>query len=82
MSGLRDLLTHREGRVIRLDPNTNLLAPRTVLPTLTAQHAPGDHWLACAVFADPGTDAWAQTWDHPPDLPDFLRTRLHQSSDT
>lgn len=68
-SGLRDLLGQREGRVLRVDPNTNLLHPRTVLPSLLAEHAPGEHWLACAVLADPDRVAWEAAWEHPPALP-------------
>lgn len=71
-SGLRDLLGRREGQVLRVDPNTNLLFPRTVLPSLLAQHAPGEFWLACAVLADPDVDVWNEYWDQPPDLPDWL----------
>lgn len=68
-SGLRDLLGRRQGRVLRVDPNTNLLRPRTVLPTLVAEHTPGEHWLACAVLADPDAAAWAAAWEQPPALP-------------
>ncbi|MCC6974050.1 MAG: DUF2264 domain-containing protein [Anaerolineae bacterium] len=72
-SGVRDLLGKRMGQVVRCDPNTNLLYPRTVLPTLTAQHDPGEHWLACAVLAEPDADQWALAWEHVPDLPAFLQ---------
>jgi hypothetical protein len=75
-SGLRDLLGRRDGRVLRVDPNTNLLRPRTVLPTLVAEHAPGEHWLACAVLAEPEGDAWEATWALPPELPAWLNLRL------
>lgn len=79
-SGLRDLSGQREGRVLRLDPNTNLLVPRTVLPTLLAQHAPGEHWLTCAVLADPRRDHWETFWDQPPELPAFLAAKLARSA--
>ncbi len=67
-SGLRDLLGRRAGRVLRVDPNTNLLHPRTVLPSLLAEHEPGEHWLACAVLADPDAAGWQLDWDQPPAL--------------
>lgn len=73
-SGIRDLLGQRTGLVVRADPNTNLLVPRTVLPTLTAQHDPGEHWLVCAVLADPDADQWARDWEAVPALPAFLRS--------
>jgi hypothetical protein len=72
-SGLRDLLSLRAGRVVHVDPNTNLLAPRTVLPTLIGEHAPGKHWLVCAVLADSDRAAWEQAWQWPPELPDWCR---------
>ena len=34
------------------EPNTNMLAPRTNIPTLTATLQPGTHTLCCAVYAD------------------------------
>ena len=36
--------------VLQPEPNTNLMAPRTLLPTLKAELAPGEHVLACAVL--------------------------------
>ena len=42
------------GEVIDTEPNTNLMYPRTVLPTLRAEIAPGETVLLCAVYADTG----------------------------
>ncbi|MGL4611845.1 MAG: DUF2264 domain-containing protein, partial [Trueperaceae bacterium] len=47
--GKREGLGIREGLVVRAYPNTNVLAPRTVIPMLTAWLKPGEHWLATAV---------------------------------
>jgi hypothetical protein len=74
-SGLLDLLGRRSGRVLRVDPNTNLLAPRTVLPTLLGEHSPGEHWLACAVLGEPDLLKWDESWKQPPDVPQWLTTR-------
>ncbi|SEF68097.1 hypothetical protein SAMN05216223_101707 [Actinacidiphila yanglinensis] len=65
LSGLRDAGdgAARAGRVIEVLPGTNLLARRTVLPTLTAQLAPGEHWLRCAVLG--AGPARAAAWDGP-----------------
>jgi hypothetical protein len=68
-SGLRDLNDQRMGYVVRADPNTNLLVPRTVIPTLLGEHEPGDYLLACAVLADPNGDKWESAWNKPPELP-------------
>jgi hypothetical protein len=68
-SGILDLLGARRGQVLRLDPNTNLLYPRTALPTLHGEHGPGEHWLACAVLAEPDAAGWEAAWERPPALP-------------
>ena len=75
-SGIRDLFGQREGHVLRVAPNTNLIAPRTVLPTLVAQYKAGEHWLACAVLADPNPDFWQQSWENVPELPLLFREKI------
>jgi hypothetical protein len=75
-SGIRDLHGQRAGEIVRVDPNTNLLYPRTVLPTLTAQHAPGEYWLVCAVLADVDAGQWAHDWEQVPALPHFLNSTI------
>ena len=40
--------------MIHTEPNTNLMYPRCVLPTLRARLMPGEHILLCAVFTDAG----------------------------
>jgi hypothetical protein len=72
-SGLLDLSGQRTGQVIRVDPNTNLLVPRTVLPILLTQHEPGEHWLACAVLAEPDINDWQAAWAQPPQLPEWIK---------
>lgn len=42
-----------EGEVIYPECNTNLMAPRTVLPMLRARLTPGTHTLVCAVYCVP-----------------------------
>jgi len=42
------------GEVIHTEPNTNLMEPRCVLPTLHSRLEPGEHTLLCAVFTDAG----------------------------
>lgn len=77
-SGLRDLLGQREGHVLRVDPNTNLLAPRTVFPTLFAQYEAGEYWLACAVLADPDVNHWEQSWLQVPELPLSIKAEIER----
>lgn len=50
-SVVADLLRVRSTEVLRADPNTNVLFPRSVIPVLRSTHVPGTHWLACAVAA-------------------------------
>jgi len=68
-SGLRDLLSQRAGRVVAMAPRTNLMTPRAVLPSLLGEHAPGEHWLACAVVGIPGDARWEQMWAECPPCP-------------
>lgn len=73
-SGLRDLTVPGMGRSVRnglvqfADPNTNILQPRTVIPTLIGEHKEGEHWLICAVLGLPGTGDFEEEWDAPPIL--------------
>jgi hypothetical protein len=53
VSLIRDLLGGRSGRVVLASPNTNVLHPQTVIPTLLGRHRSGEHWLACAVLGRP-----------------------------
>jgi len=70
VGGVVDLLDDganpRDGAAVDQGPNTNLVAPRTVVPTLTGEHDPGTHWLVAGVTAAaPGGDA---RWDSPPEI--------------
>lgn len=53
-SGIHGLLGYDEGLMVYPNANTNLLHPRTVLPTLVAALEPGTHLLAAAVYGQPG----------------------------
>ncbi|WP_327167319.1 hypothetical protein [Streptomyces subrutilus] len=55
VAAVRDLAGGRQGEVIRPDPNSHLMWPRTLLPTLRGTLDPGEHWLVTACFA--GTEA-------------------------
>lgn len=54
-SGIHCLLGYDEGLIVYPNANTNLLHPRTVLPTLVAALEPGTHILAAAVYGQPGS---------------------------
>ena len=53
-SAIYGLEGYTGGEVIHTEPNTNLMEPRCVLPTLHSVLAPGEHVLLCAVFTDAG----------------------------
>ena len=48
---------YARGEVVRPEPNTNLLCPRTLIPTLHAAIGPGETRLICAVYAADGDEA-------------------------
>ena len=56
-SGIRDLTGGRRPAVLRPDPNSHLLWPRTLLPAFQGELAPGEHRLVTAVYADSSGDA-------------------------
>ena len=58
----------RKGEVIQIEPNTNVLFPRTFIPTLIGEHGPGEHWLVCAVIGVPGANEVDVYWDSPPEV--------------
>lgn len=49
-SGIINLTGNREGKIIRAEANTNLLEPRTWIPTLIEHLETGEHILACLVI--------------------------------
>ncbi|WNS44140.1 DUF2264 domain-containing protein [Paenibacillus sp. MMS20-IR301] len=53
VSGIKGLRGYGKAELVWPNANTNLLRPRTVLPTLTVPLQPGVHWLASAVYGDP-----------------------------
>jgi hypothetical protein len=67
-SGVCDLRGERHGEAVRCSPNSNLLHPRTVLPTLLGEHAPGTYWLVSAVVGRTDHTAWEMIWQVPPTL--------------
>ena len=50
VSGVRNLSGYTGGTVVMPEPNTNLMEPRTLIPTLTAKLEPGRHVLRSAVL--------------------------------
>ncbi|MBR5225566.1 MAG: DUF2264 domain-containing protein [Clostridia bacterium] len=53
VSAIRALRGYDRSEVVKPEPNTNLMKPRTLLPTLRAHLAPGRHVLCCVVYGSP-----------------------------
>jgi hypothetical protein len=77
--GIRELGTRqRKGEVIDEDANSNLLASRTILPTLTVNmDAEEAALLITAVFAVPSSvltwkTSWQEAWKQPPKVPAWV----------
>jgi len=51
------LAGYERGEVLQPEPNTNLIHPRTLIPTLHARIQPGETRLVCAVYASTGDSA-------------------------
>ena len=63
--GIVDLgWTGRVPELHRAEPNTNLLAPRTLIPRLRGDVAPGVSWLHTAILA--GSAELTSSWQAPP----------------
>ncbi len=58
ISGIQGVTGYGSVMIVKPEPNTNLMSPRTLLPTLTAVLTPGEHSISCAVLgtvaSDPG----------------------------
>ena len=64
VSGVRGLSGYTGGTVVMPEPNTNLMTPRTLLPTLTVKLEPGTHRLRCAVLGT--VTGGAELLENPP----------------
>ncbi|MCX7708422.1 MAG: DUF2264 domain-containing protein [Clostridia bacterium] len=65
-SGIVDLAGERRPEIIRAEPNTNLMAPRTYIPTLKGRLEPGAHVMACAVLGEGSGQSESNAWNKPP----------------
>jgi hypothetical protein len=54
-----DLEGRRDGVVVLAEPGTNIMAPRTAIPSLAGRIPAGESWLACAVSASVAEPAGA-----------------------
>lgn len=52
-SGVAGKLGYERAELIYPNANTNVLYPRTVIPTLRGRLRPGNHWLIAAIYGNP-----------------------------
>jgi hypothetical protein len=82
--GIRELgARQRKGEVIDEDANSNLLASRTVLPTLTVSMDAAEKTATfiTAIYAVPSSAAawgpsWQEAWKQPPRVPEWIQAEL------
>lgn len=59
VSGICAVKGYKASEIIKPEPNTNLMVPRTMIPTLKVQLSPGRHTLCCVVYGSPSADIQA-----------------------
>ncbi|KAG8870713.1 hypothetical protein FRB97_009458 [Tulasnella sp. 331] len=71
-----------EARIINCAPDSNIMFPKSLLPTLNTELSPRaePHWLISGVFAVAGHSAddrsWRRAWEEELPIPDWLRQVL------
>lgn len=65
-SGIVNLVGDRTSEIIKADPNTNVLANRTMIPMLIGKIGVGTHLLACAVMGAVGDENNNGAWSKQP----------------
>lgn len=64
-SEIRNMLGYEQAELIRPHTNTNVLQPRTAIPTLRTTLTPGTHWLVAAIYGEPNGTIEAATHEPP-----------------
>ena len=64
VSGVRGLAGFETGEIVMPEPNTNLMVPRTLLPTMRATLPAGDSVLVSAVLGT--VTGGRERWENPP----------------
>ncbi|WP_282568118.1 DUF2264 domain-containing protein [Devosia sp. FKR38] len=76
-SAIRDLLGRRQGEVIYASANSNLLFPRSAIPSLRGKHAPGVMVLATAIVTSTQARDLQPLLAAGPELPDWFAHKLY-----
>ena len=67
-SGIKCLYGKLKGESVHAEPNTNLMHPKTFIPTLTGQLEKGTHWIVSAVFGSTEIETSKKSYDKAPSL--------------
>nr|XP_019014939.1 uncharacterized protein I206_01026 [Kwoniella pini CBS 10737]OCF53720.1 hypothetical protein I206_01026 [Kwoniella pini CBS 10737] len=66
----------RQGQLVQIDPNANVIFSRGILPSLKGIIEPGESWLVTAVFGKPSkegkTQGWEECWKQVPQVPSWI----------
>ncbi|MBY0147555.1 DUF2264 domain-containing protein [Neobacillus niacini] len=65
-SGVVTIYGQGQPDLVYANANTNLINPRTVIPTVKGSLKPGRHWLVNAVFGEPISENNLSQWDRVP----------------
>jgi hypothetical protein len=66
LSGIISIAGFGQAEMVYPEANTNVLKPRTMIPTLTARLKPGEHLLISAVFGATNSEENRLEWSKPP----------------
>jgi hypothetical protein len=67
-AGIKCLYGNMEGNIVHTEPNTNLIHPNTMIPTLTGELEKGTHWIASAVFGSTEINNSKTAYENAPSL--------------
>jgi hypothetical protein len=76
--GVRDIPVRgskgdRQGRLVQIDPNANVIFSRSILPSLEGFLEKGEKWIVTAIFGAPTrVKDWQSEWDKAPEVPDYV----------
>ncbi len=63
-SGILNVFNDRQGKAVIAYPNSNIIHPRSLIPTLLGKHSKGVVWLGCAVLAHPLAEWGERLWSY------------------
>ncbi|WWC86401.1 uncharacterized protein L201_001277 [Kwoniella dendrophila CBS 6074] len=67
----------RQGQLVQIDPNSNVIFSRGILPSLVGEIEPGESWLVTAIFGKPSkngkTEGWEEAWKQIPEVPSWIQ---------